>query len=102
MDAIEDIEAFTDAVDAESFRASREKTLAVVKCFEILGDAVKKLPNDLRSQYTQIPWSAIAGMRNILVHEYWGIDTNVTWATVQEGLPSLKEAVIEMTSHLEG
>ncbi|MGH8000848.1 MAG: HepT-like ribonuclease domain-containing protein [Brasilonema sp.] len=77
MDAIADIEGFTDGIDFETFRVNREKILAVVKSIEILGEAVKRIPDEIRSQNPQIPWKALAGMRDVLLHEYWGIDANV-------------------------
>jgi uncharacterized protein with HEPN domain len=96
LESIADIESFTAGVDFESFQGNREKVLAVVKSIEILGEAVKKIPDDIRNQYPKIPWRAIAGMRDVLVHEYWGIDVNVVWATVQEGLPPLKAVILEI------
>ena len=101
LEAIADIETFTAGVDFEGFQANREKVLAVVKSIEILGEAVKKIPNDLRSQYPEVPWKSIAGMRDVLVHEYWGVDVNVVWATVQEGLPPLKAVIIEIAGNYE-
>jgi len=101
LDTIADLETFTANVEFEAFRANREKVLAVVKSIEILGEAVKKIPDDIRTQYPEIPWKAIAGMRDMLVHEYWGIDTNVVWATVQEGLPPLKAVIIEVAEKLQ-
>jgi len=99
LDAIADIETFTVGVDFAAFQQNREKVLAVVKAIEILGEAVKKIPEDTRSRYPQIPWKAIAGMRDVLVHEYWGIDLNVVWATIQEGIPPLKIVILEIYSH---
>ncbi|MEC4806409.1 MAG: DUF86 domain-containing protein [Jaaginema sp. PMC 1079.18] len=96
LDAIADIETFTAEVDFAAFQQNREKVLAVVKAIEILGEAVKKIPEDTRSRYPQIPWQAIAGMRGVLVHEYWGIDLKVVWATVQEGIPPLKIVILEI------
>lgn len=101
LDAIADIEMFTAEVDFEAFRHNKEKVLAVVKAIEILGEAVKKIPEDIRSLYPQIPWKAIAGMRDVLVHEYWGIDRNVVWATVQEGIPPLKITILEIQENLQ-
>ena len=101
LDTIADIETFTTNVEFEAFQANREKVLAVVKSIEILGEAVKKIPDDIRNQYPEIPWRAIAGMRDVLVHEYWGIDVNVVWATVQEGLPPLKAVIIEVAGKLQ-
>ncbi len=99
LETIADIEAFTADVEFAAFKANREKVLAVVKAIEILGEAVKKIPDDIRSQYPQVPWKSIAGMRDVLVHEYWGIDVNVVWATVQEGLPPLKSVIIEIAGN---
>ncbi len=100
LEAIADIVTFTAAIDFEAFRQNREKILAVVKAIEILGEAVKKIPEDIRSRYPQIPWKAIAGMRDVLVHEYWGIDLNVVWATVQEAIPPLKLTILEIEQEL--
>jgi uncharacterized protein with HEPN domain len=101
LESIADIEAFTEDINFEAFLGNREKVLAVVKSIEILGEAVKKVPSDIRVKYPQIPWKAIAGMRDVLVHEYWGIDMNVVWATVQEGLPALKTVIIEISINYE-
>ncbi len=100
LDAITDIETFTEGVDVETFSANREKMLAVIKSIEIIGEAVKQIPENIRNQYAQIPWKSVAGMRDILVHEYWGIDVNVVWETVQENLPSLKAEIIKIKTQL--
>ncbi len=102
LDTITDIEIFTENVEFEAFQANREKVLAVVKSIEILGEAVKKVPDDIRNQYPDIPWKSIAGMRDVLVHEYWGIDVNIIWATVQEGLPPLKATITEIVTDVSG
>jgi uncharacterized protein with HEPN domain len=96
VDAISDIESFTNGVDFQSFQSNKEKILAVVKLLEIIGEAVKKIPDNKRSNYPKIPWQAVAGMRDILVHEYWQIDTAVVYITVQESLPLLKKVILEM------
>ena len=70
LDSIAEIESFTQGIDLETFGANREKTLAVVKLLEILGEAVKKVPDEMRSRYPSVCWRGIAGMRDILVHEY--------------------------------
>jgi len=100
LDAISEIESFTAGVDFLAFQANREKVLAVVKLLEILGEAVKKVPGDIRNQYPKIAWQAIAGMRDILVHEYWSIDTDVVWASVREDIPELKAVVLDMLDKL--
>ena len=100
LDAIADVETFTIGIEFDDFQANREKILAVVKSIEIIGEAVKKFPDDLRVQHPQVPWKAIAGMRDILVHEYWGIDVNIVWATVQEQIQPMKAVIIEIIETL--
>lgn len=96
LDSIAEIEAFTQDIDFKTFAANREKTLAVVKLLEILGEAVKKVPNEMRNRYPDVHWKGIAGMRDILVHEYWKVDIQVVWASVQKDVPMLKQAVEAM------
>ena len=100
LDGISEIEAFTDGVDFEAFQENREKTLAVIKLLEILGEAVKQIPDEKRSRYPAINWQGIAGMRDILVHEYWGVDVDVVWASIQEDVPRLKQTITEMFNEL--
>jgi uncharacterized protein with HEPN domain len=100
LETIIEIESFTAGINFDTFRTNREKVLAVVKLLEILGEAVKRIPDDTRAQYPHISWEKIAGMRDILVHQYWGIDTNVVWATVQAELPPLKTVIAIMLEDL--
>lgn len=99
LDAITEIELFVSDVNFDAFESNRQKTLAVVKLLEIIGEAVKKIPSERREQYPYLPWKSIAGMKDMLVHEYWKIDVAVVWATVQHSLPPLKEVIMK---ELEG
>ncbi|MGD1852574.1 MAG: DUF86 domain-containing protein [Cyanophyceae cyanobacterium] len=94
--AIEDIERFTGGITKAQFINNHEKVLATIKLLEIIGEAVKQLPEATKAQCPDIQWSAIAGMRNILVHVYWDIDTEVIWATINESIPPLKTAIIQL------
>jgi uncharacterized protein with HEPN domain len=58
---------------------------------EIIGEASKKIPAIIKAQHPDIPWREMAGMRDILVHEYFGVDLELTWTTVKESLPDLKQ-----------
>lgn len=102
LDAITEIDLFVNNVSYEAFESNREKTLAVVKLLEVIGEAVKKIPNDRRELYPDIPWKSIAGMKNMLVHEYWQVDVAVVWATVQHSLPSLKVVAIKELEEMLG
>ena len=98
LETITYLETFTGGVSLEEFEANPEKLFAVIKALEITGEAVKKIPDDVRVQYPQIPWKDIAGMRDILVHQYWRVDSQVVWSTVQTGIPLLKSAIADLAS----
>jgi uncharacterized protein with HEPN domain len=67
----------------------------VVKLLEIIGEAVKKIPPERRELYPRLPWKSIAGMKDLLVHEYWEIDVDVVWTTARDSLSPLKEVIIK-------
>jgi uncharacterized protein with HEPN domain len=94
--AIDAIDRFVTDVDFESFATNEEKATAVTKKIEIIGEAVKKIPESSRNQYPEIPWKAIAGMRDLLVHVYWNTDLNLVWQVIQEDLPPLKQVVSQL------
>ncbi len=96
LNSIAEIESFVNGVNFEDFQANREKTLAVVKLLEIIGEAVKNIPKQQRRLYPDIPWQSIAGMKDILVHEYWQVDIVLVWRTVQVFLPALKVVIFDM------
>jgi uncharacterized protein with HEPN domain len=101
LEAIGSVERFLVGVRFEDFAQNEEKIFAVEKAMEIIGEAVKNIPDSIRSQYPEIPWKNIAGMRDKLVHEYWGADVNILWKTAQQRLPELKEQVIRIRQELQ-
>ena len=68
----------------------------IIHHLQIIGEAASRLSEDYRKRYHDIPWSKIIGMRNILVHRYFGIDTKIVWAVVEQDLPILKQNIDEM------
>jgi uncharacterized protein with HEPN domain len=98
LETIAYLEGSTNGVSLEAFEANPEKLFAVVKAIEIIGETVKKIPNETRSQYPQIPWKDIARIRDVLVHNYWRIDSRVVWSTVQDGIPLLKPTITELAA----
>lgn len=91
--AANDAREFVNSLDFDQFLRDRRTQLAVIKCLEILGEAAKKIPVDLRARYPDFPWGEAAGMRDKLVHEYFGVDLRVVWRTVHEDLPPLASQV---------
>lgn len=87
---------FTAGLDCASFVKDNKTAYAVVRCFEIMGEAAKKVPDDIRSQYSDIPWKLIAGMRDRLIHGYDVVDNNVIWRTVVKDVPALLEKLKRM------
>ncbi len=90
LDAIGAIEKFTFGIEFREFSSNLEKIYAVSRALEIIGEAVKRIPNSIRNQYPNIPWKDIAGMRDKLIHDYFYTDVEIIWKAVQEDIPELK------------
>ena len=89
--AIQSIEAFVKEMGFEEFRADDKTTSAVIRKLEIIGEATKQIPDSIRRQYPDIPWKDMAGMRDRLIHFYFGVDYHLVWGAIKERLPRLKE-----------
>jgi len=94
------IRNFVAGVDYEAFTANLEKVYAVAKAFENIGEAVKNLPKELLSEYSSIPWSEIAKMRDVLTHHYFGVDDKVLWDTLGEDFDEFEGVIREMRDKL--
>ena len=84
LEAISDIEKFTENITKERFFENKEKQYAVLRALEIIGEATKNLSKELKAKYREIPWKDIAGMRDKLIHEYFGVNLNLVWGNYQE------------------
>lgn len=82
---------FVGNLEYEQFSEDDKTTFAVIRAIEIIGETAKKVPNDIREGYSEIPWREIAGTRDKLIHEYFGVNLAVVWRTVHEDLPPLIE-----------
>ncbi|HHR85284.1 MAG TPA: DUF86 domain-containing protein [Candidatus Acetothermia bacterium] len=79
-----------------------ERTLlAVVRALEVIGEAAKRIPKNFRDRYPGIPWRGMTGMRDKVIHEYFGVDAAVVWRTVREDLPPLRESIAQVLSNLK-
>ncbi len=100
LSAIEDAQSFVEDIDLDSFLGNKEKQYAVVRALEIIGEAAARIPPNLREQYPAPPWKEMVGMRNIVIHQYFGVDEVVVWRTVQEELPPLKLTIARMITDM--
>lgn len=101
LDASTKAVEFVRNVDFEAFSKNEEKVFAVTRALEIIGEAAKSVPKSVRAQYLEIPWEDIVGMRNKVIHGYFGVDLKVIWKTVREDLPPLQAAVARILEDLK-
>lgn len=93
LTAATDARAFVEDLEFDDFLANKEKRYAVLRALEIIGEAAGRIPVEWRTLYTDLPWREMVGMRNIVIHHYFGVDEAVVWRTIQEELPPLIESV---------
>lgn len=101
IDAVDAIEDFTHGMDREDFLCDAKTESAVVRQFEILGEAAKAIPENIKALVPNLPWSKIAGMRDRLIHAYFIVDYNLVWDTLENELPILKEKLEKLRSELK-
>jgi uncharacterized protein with HEPN domain len=93
LEAIARIERYTQGLTFEQFQADQKTVDAVIRNLEVVGEAVRHLAGQRASLPTGIPWADIAGMRNVLIHAYFGVDSKIIWHTIVEDLPMLRVQV---------
>ena len=100
VECIDAIAGYIAGLDKDSFLNDGLIQDAVQRRLSIIGEAVKNLPPDLRSQYADIPWRRIAGMRDKLIHDYFGVDVDLVWEVSTSLLPPLKSRLEEIAKNL--
>ncbi|MGA9751830.1 MAG: DUF86 domain-containing protein [Acidobacteriota bacterium] len=93
LEAIEKALSFCEGMTFKTFAHDDKTVFAVIRALELIGEAAKKVPAGVRTKHTDIPWRDITGMRDKLVHEYFGVDLQTVWATVQQDLPALRPLI---------
>ena len=90
LEAARKIELYIAGLDRASFLRDGKTIDAVVRNLEVLGEAARQLPGDFTSRHCNVPWNEIAGLRNRIVHDYFGLDLEIIWQIIQNDLPPLK------------
>ncbi len=88
-----DARDFTAGIDRETFFSDNKTQAAVIRCLEVMGEAVKRLSADVLKTYPDIPWSKIAKMRDVLIHAYDRVNLEIVWDTVQNDIPAIVSAL---------
>ncbi len=100
LEAIRKVNRYTAGYEFKHFIADEKTIDAVVRNIEIVGEAVTKLSDPLKSSYTNVDWKRIKGMRNRIVHEYFGVDVSIVWAIVTSHLPILEKQIENILANL--
>jgi len=91
--SIKNIEDFSKNLDKEKFCKNNLRQSAIIRQLEIIGEAVKNIPNSLREKYPKIDWKDIAGFRDVLSHAYFGVSMDRVWKIIENDLPKLKKEI---------
>lgn len=92
---------FTRGFDFDAFVRDKKTINAVVRSLEVMGEAAKRIPEEIRGKYPAIPWKRMTGMRDKLIHQYSGVDLEIVWGVIKTELPPLQPLFEEMRRDLE-
>lgn len=95
-EAIDKVESFTEGLTSEEFAKDVKTVAAGTRNLQVIGEAAGHIPKRIKEKHRNIDWRGMVGMRNILVHEYFGVRLEIIWKTIRERLPELREQVEEI------
>jgi len=100
LSAINRIEKYINGLEYEEFIQNDMAVDAVIRNLEIIGEASKNVPENARSQYPNVPWKRMIGLRNIVIHEYFGVDLSIVWRIITKNIPEVKPLIEKILNDL--
>lgn len=100
LESINLIDEYTKGKKEKEFLNSKQLQDAVIRRIEIIGEAIKNIPEDIKEKFKDIPWRNIIGMRDLLIHQYFGVDLDLTWRVIKENIPELKKQILLVKENL--
>jgi uncharacterized protein with HEPN domain len=100
-ESIEKIERYTEGMTQADFQSDEKTTDAVVRNLEIIGEAAGRFPEDFTNRHSEIEWLKIIGLRNRIVHEYFGVDLQIIWQILKKDLPAFKASLKKIRSKMK-
>ena len=100
LESIKDVGEFTGNMDFGGFKNDRKTINAVIRSLEILGEAAKNIPQNVKDKYPDKPWKRMTGMRDKLIHEYHGVDLEIVWKVIKDELPPLQKDIEEILNEI--
>jgi uncharacterized protein with HEPN domain len=101
LDAILDIESYLVKADFSEFQNNSMMRFACIKQMEIIGEASNHISDEVKLKFSSVQWSQINGMRNVFVHEYFGVDSSLVWEIIRNDIPDLKSKIVEILATMK-
>ena len=96
-----DAEEFVQEFSYDQFASDKKTLNAVLRSIEVIGEAAKKVPDEIRAKYPSVPWKEMAGMRDKLIHFYFGVDQEAVWIAVKDRIPAIRPLIEQILKDLE-
>jgi len=101
LDSMKRIQTYIEGLDYEEFHKNSLVSDAVIRNFEVLGEASKNVPEEIKAKYPDIPWKEMYGLRNLVTHAYFGVDYEILWEIAKNHLPANRTELKKIIEHVK-